>query len=187
MVPLHCPGARAGLDWVVRSGPVAKRQVMARLPPTLCLQLRRVLWTAAGQVKVAGHVRFPLALQLEGAGLPMLGHQPSQQAVASFSPLARRGAGPAAIGSLSGPGNCDLPAGPRQQQGGAAHLLRAVVVHYGGPSSGGHYVVYRCTGAAQQQWVRVSDEQVWHGISQQEVLQAEATMLLYERPGGPAS
>ena len=156
-----------------RCGPVAKRHVLARLPAVLCLQLRRVFWGAAGEVKVSGHVSFPPILRMTALGLPTMGH------------ATRSGAASTGNAHLEVPSSKTevpgMPATLGESSRPPYHLLRAVVVHYGGPSSGGHYVVYRCLDAAQQQWVRVSDEEVMPGVSQQEVLQAEATMLLYER------
>ncbi|GAB4817390.1 hypothetical protein N2152v2_004436 [Parachlorella kessleri] len=165
----------AGLEWVGRSGPVAKRHVLARLPTMLCLQLRRVFWGPAGEVKVSGHVSFPLALRTDALGLPTLGHAPhAGDASAGYADLEPSNSKAAAHG---------MPDGLVVSSRPAYLSLRAVVLHYGGPSSGGHYVVYRCLDAAQQQWARVSDEEVRPGVSRQEVLQAEATMLLYEERG----
>jgi uncharacterized UBP type Zn finger protein len=61
-------------------------------------------------------------------------------------------------------------------------LLRAVVVHHGGGAGSGHYTVYRCLHATSwpAAWVRASDEAV-QPAGLHEVLQAEASLLLYEQ------
>mmetsp|Transcript_40584 Transcript_40584/g.96415 ORF Transcript_40584/g.96415 Transcript_40584/m.96415 type:complete len:552 (-) Transcript_40584:349-2004(-) len=60
--------------------------------------------------------------------------------------------------------------------------LSAVVVHHGGPSSG-HYTAYRCCrheGSEEQHWKYTSDRTI-RDAELNEVLQAEAALLFYER------
>lgn len=63
-----------------------------------------------------------------------------------------------------------------------AYLLQAVVVHVGALAGGGHYTVFRRLGPAAPGscWAKASDESV-QAASEEEVLCAEASMLLYER------
>lgn len=80
-----------------------------------------------------------------------------------------------------------------QQQQALRYDLVSVVVHLGGSSSSGHYIAYRRCGTGSTGgsakginpngvWYRVSDTQV-HPVDADEVLQAEATALFYERQG----
>lgn len=62
------------------------------------------------------------------------------------------------------------------------HLV-AAVVHHGSGSSSGHYTVYRCVrleNNAQDCWFSISDESV-HKVDVRDVLQCEATLLMYEQ------
>ena len=66
------------------------------------------------------------------------------------------------------------------------HLV-AAVVHHGSGSSSGHYTVYRCNrlGGHQQNsahdcWFSISDESV-HKVDVRDVLECEATLLMYEQ------
>ncbi len=168
----------AGLAWLPRPSPAVRRTVAAVLPRVLCLQLRRGFWSQHGHVKITGHVSFPLELALPLELLPRLGHEPGTQpgTGAAAAPAAMTGEqGAACTGSGS--------AVPR-------YLLRAVVVHHGGLARAGHYTVFRCLdslaqqaqrAAAAQCWLGASDEQVW-SAAVADVLAAEASMLVYERP-----
>ncbi|KAL3615888.1 hypothetical protein CASFOL_040182 [Castilleja foliolosa] len=82
-----------------------------------------------------------------------------------------------------------LPLSPSQRQ---MYRLVSVVVHYG-TSGGGHYTVYRKVTAklgnedtvallesAIEQWFCVSDSEV-HSVSEKDVLDANASMLFYEK------
>lgn len=143
----------------------AKRTVAAQLPRVLCLQLRRGFWSTAGHVKVTGKVAFPTRLQLPRSLVPMLGHD--------------------WVGAKASDGGEAAAAVP------PLYHLRAVVVHVGGLAGGGHYTVYRCLDAAGDggcgggSWVSCSDEVV-RAAELGEVLEAEASLLLYESCGGGA-
>ncbi|KAL4421817.1 hypothetical protein ABPG77_001606 [Micractinium sp. CCAP 211/92] len=169
---------RAGLAWVPRPSPAVRRTVAAVLPRVLCLQLRRGFWSQHGHVKITGHVSFPLELALPLELLPRLGHEPGRQpgsGAAAVPAAVRGGQGAACTGSGS--------TVPR-------YLLRAVVVHHGGLARAGHYTVFRCLDSLAQQAQRAAAAQRWLGASDEEVrpaavadvLAAEASMLIYERP-----
>lgn len=56
----------ADVPYLRQKSQVTRRGIVARWPPLLILHLRRTFWTPEGQqVKVVGHVRFPLRLALE--------------------------------------------------------------------------------------------------------------------------
>ena len=56
----------AGIPYLRTKSQVTRRGVVARWPPMLILHLRRTFWSPEGQqIKVVGHVRFPLRLALE--------------------------------------------------------------------------------------------------------------------------
>ena len=176
VTPLLLPTA-AGLDWVPWPSPAAKRITAAQLPRALCLQLRRAFWSDQGQqVKVCGHVSFPLRLALPPSLVPRLWHAATPQQGGG-----RPQAAAAAIAGLSSAlplPSLPLPPPPPLP----VYLLRAVVVHHGGGAGGGHYTVYRCLHASSwpAAWVRASDEAV-QPAGLDEVLQAEASLLLYEQ------
>ena len=140
-----------------RPCPAARRAVAAQLPAVLVLQLRRSFWSHHGQVKVCGHVAFPLCLRLPRTLVPLLGHGeavPEEQ--------------------------------PEEQQPASAplYLLRAVVVHHGALAAAGHYTVFRWLagpgdGGGGGSWVRASDEAV-QAMEVLDVLRAEASILVYE-------
>ena len=81
----------------------------------------------------------------------------------------------------------------QQPQQPPRYDLVSVIVHLGGSSSSGHYIAYRRCGTGGTSgsargvnpsgvWYRMSDTQV-HPVDADEVLQAEATALFYERQG----
>ena len=127
---------------------------------------------------LAGHVAFPLLLELPPELVPRLGHEPAPPPAAPD----------------------DLLADLQQQQRRVAprYILRAVVVHHGPLAGAGHYTVYRSVGAVaggggsgdgsgsgsggssvHSGWVRASDETL-QPTGLREVLEAEASMLVYE-------
>ena len=165
----------AGCEWVRRTATVTKRLVVACLPPVLCLQLRRTDWATHGLVKIHGHVSFPMRLELDERLAPRLGSQ--------LAPPGRAAAGTAGCSPSAG---CSQPAAaavaaavPPAQAGKDDYNLRAVIVHHGIASSG-HYTVFRCLDEAGGRWASASDETVAPATAE-EVLAAEATLLLYER------
>ena len=180
------PTARAGLEWLTVRRQVAKRQLTARLPPVLFLQLRRAFWTPSGhQVKVSGRVRFPLLLRPEALGLPALGGQPPAAAPPEGGAAglwAGSGGGSGGAGGAAAAEEAEQPRGAPLRPL-PPYRLRAVVQHFGGTASG-HYLVYRALDAELQRWACVSDEDVQQAVPVQRVLSAEATALVYERSEG---
>lgn len=142
----------------------------ARLPPVLCLQLRRGFWSPSGHYcKVTGHVAFPLHLAMPRGLVPLLGHGAAPPGAAAAAEAA---AGEAAAVAVP------------------CYALRAVIVHHGALAGHGHYTVFRrldssssgssdC-GGDDGVWVRASDETV-AAATPREVLDAEAALLLFER------
>lgn len=139
-------------------------------------------------VPPTGYVGFPLLLALPPDLVPRLGHESAAQP-----------ATPADLGAL-----LQL----HQKRRAVPHyILRAVVVHHGPLAGAGHYTVFRSLSAAaasscgdsaigsnggssnssagsssaavHRSWVRASDESV-HPAELREVLEAEASMLVYE-------
>mmetsp|Transcript_41845 Transcript_41845/g.67149 ORF Transcript_41845/g.67149 Transcript_41845/m.67149 type:complete len:457 (-) Transcript_41845:14-1384(-) len=64
-----------------------------------------------------------------------------------------------------------------QARKGRLFQLNGVIVHHGG-AEGGHFTAFRRLGKAS--WVHISDARIQR-VTEQQVLQAEAYMLLYER------
>lgn len=141
-------------------------------------------------VPPTGHVGFPLLLALPLDLVPRLGHEAAVQ--------------PAAAADLGA-----LLQLHQQRRAVPRYILRAVVVHHGPLAGAGHYTVFRSlttaeasicadsaigsnggsgssnaggSGAAHHSWVRASDESV-HPAELREVLEAEASMLVYEACG----
>lgn len=177
----------------------------ARLLQVLLLQLRRVQWLASGhQAKDFRHVKFPehlLPTALMEAAPPLptgsvtkwTDSAPSwaADALQVHAVRALRTSRPARQPLLAGTYAQNMPAPAcnelRTPTGGALppdtppmYRLCTVVVHHGGASSG-HYSTCRavCGGGAACHWFRVSDRSVTR-CSTDEVLKAEATMLMYE-------
>ena len=54
-----------GLEWHPVGTPCVKRISLGRVPQAICLHLRRAVWTNTGRhLKLTGHVKFPLTLDL---------------------------------------------------------------------------------------------------------------------------
>ena len=54
-----------GLEWHPVGTPCVKRISLGRAPQAICLHLRRAVWTNTGRhLKLTGHVKFPLTLDL---------------------------------------------------------------------------------------------------------------------------
>eukprot|EP00208_Stichococcus_sp_RCC1054_P000354 CAMPEP_0206136750 /NCGR_PEP_ID=MMETSP1473-20131121/1975_1 /ASSEMBLY_ACC=CAM_ASM_001109 /TAXON_ID=1461547 /ORGANISM="Stichococcus sp, Strain RCC1054" /LENGTH=485 /DNA_ID=CAMNT_0053529491 /DNA_START=24 /DNA_END=1482 /DNA_ORIENTATION=+ len=197
--------AAMGLQWAPCRVSLLKRCSVAKPPKVLLLQLRRVQWLPSGhQAKDFRHVMFPEHLPVTalteaapslptGSGTNLTSPAPSRAAVAfqMHAVRALHTSSPARQPLLVGTCAQNIPAPacnePRTSTGGALpparppmYRLCTVVVHHGGASSG-HYSTCRAvrgTGAACH-WFRVSDRSVTC-CSKDDVLKAEATMLIYE-------
>uniref|UniRef100_A0A061S5F0 ubiquitinyl hydrolase 1 n=1 Tax=Tetraselmis sp. GSL018 TaxID=582737 RepID=A0A061S5F0_9CHLO len=177
----RCAAAASALSipWARSPRTAVKRVGVARLPKVLCLSLKRASLSPTGElVKLRGHVSFPLLLDMRPFcdwGLEK-GLRPLSDGVMDHGaapPLAIR---PSRVMEWL---QRELTAGHGPE---ALFELSAVVVHHGGPSSG-HYTAYRCCrheGSEEQHWKYTSDRTI-RDAELNEVLQAEAALLFYER------
>jgi len=177
--------AAAGLPWVKAARPASKCTKVAKLPQVLCLHLRRADMLMTGQtVKVTGHVRFPLVLDMRAfCSTSLVGSYPATSSGYAALPFSHfLGAGGLSM-QLPGEG-CGAPQGTAAQPspGRCRYRLQSVVQHHGNPSSG-HYTTFRwccAPGSTKGCWKLVSDTTV-REVSVDAVLGSEATLLMYER------
>lgn len=190
--------AALGLPWRQRKTSRLKRCCIAKAPQVLGLHFRRVQWTVAGrQIKVPGHISFPATLPAAAleAAVPVTRGTSADVLPPLTLPAELRGAQP--------PPSPQLPRTPQSEQHSPmaatscgpnvltvsepllhaeAYTLTAVVQHHGGPESG-HYTTLRRIAAAADGaplWFSTSDASV-RRASEQEALDAEATLLLFCR------
>ena len=130
----------SGFDWKLQQlcaidvkRTFAKGSAIARLPPSICFHLARLLGGA--QSKVTAHVEFPLRFSLERFTADWVHGEQSAHVALSASGL---NAGRFLASQQLRSARALDPSESR----GMAYELDAVVVHQGG-GAGGHYVAYR--------------------------------------------
>jgi ubiquitin C-terminal hydrolase len=174
-----------------------KRQAIAKLPDTLCIQIQRNSWSdqANEMVKKTNHVKFPLSIKIDNVAPGVINAQRfSNAAMSSFSSssFSLRQVG---IGALLG-GNKQLTSSrsagnvSTSSPGGVAspnmiqsYELRSAIVHYGSAHSG-HFVAYRkplgSSSAATDDWLQISDSDI-KKVKQSTLLNSNVYMLFYDK------
>ncbi|VFQ96063.1 unnamed protein product [Cuscuta campestris] len=185
-----------------------KQYSVAHSPQILCIHLQRASVNAFGEiVKLQGHISFPLVLDMAPFTKTQVGTKTRGEGGKQICPAKQQSA--QQHFPLPNASNLqhvkDMPNGivrkpetlsSYAKDGGESgeeekhiYSLVSVVEHFGRVGSG-HYIVYRRvapsisrdnhTGSSQEQWYCISDSQV-DVVSEKEVLDAEASLLFYEK------
>ncbi|KAL4578036.1 hypothetical protein LXL04_014151 [Taraxacum kok-saghyz] len=193
------------LPWSNNYSRTFKQLHIARSPKILCLNLQRASVTAYGEsVKLQGHIRFPLTLDMSpfqnrGAEIK---HSEQNKPSISYSHIFRLQNDSCNVHTQEKENNLSeveeieevhetLEMRPMRHY---IYNLVSVVEHFGDTGSG-HYTVYRRVGEKKRNgieseaimdgcdvyyWVGVSDSHVCR-VSEDDVLGARASLLFYER------
>ncbi|KAL0029606.1 hypothetical protein WJX79_007677 [Trebouxia sp. C0005] len=193
----------AGLEWSPDGTACVKRISLGTAPKTLCLHLRRAVWTNAGHhLKLTGHVNFPVSLDVapyRAANMLPLSSI-SQQYAALASPVQAKWAAPIAsadstpedapehhkgddafmTGQDAATGHLSAP-GPVQKLL-ASHALSLASSLTSESSLLNDHLLSSPNGTPSEHtlWFSISDEVV-RQASLHDVLACQATLLFYER------
>ncbi|CAH9071160.1 unnamed protein product [Cuscuta epithymum] len=198
------------LPWSNEFSRTFKQFSIAHSPQILCIHLQRASINAFGEsVKLQGHISYPLILDMSPFTKTQLGTKeceggqqisltncirqrtgiPSSYAKdgGEFREAAFQDSNDKELYSHSGSSSASGSYLPYREK----HIYRlvSVVQHYGRVGSG-HYIVYRRVAAntkqdspavsSPEQWYCMSDSEV-HAVSEKDVLDAEASLLFYEK------
>jgi ubiquitin C-terminal hydrolase len=185
-----------------------KRQAIAKLPETLCIQIQRNSWSDQSgiMIKKTNHVKFPLSIKVDNLTPGVVTSQlnvPSSPMTSSFS-LKQVGIGAllggqqqrnttpiinkqrAESNAVSGRSPMSTP---NMTSPNMAHSyeLRSAIVHYGSAHSG-HFVAFRkplnsslsSNAAASDDWLQISDSDIKR-VKQNTLLNSNVYMLFYDK------
>ncbi|KAL1190291.1 Ubiquitin carboxyl-terminal hydrolase 27 [Cardamine amara subsp. amara] len=155
------------MPWSNSYSHILKQLIISRLPKLLCIQVQRASLNMFGEsVKLSGHIAFPLVLDLSLFTPSSIGINIEEKIEMSSQ--------------------YQKPEASRNQ---GMYRLVTVVEHFGRTGIG-HYTVYRSVRVASQEeeeedcedvrWFSISDSEVGR-VSESNVVDAEASLLFYER------
>lgn len=170
-----------------------KRQAIAKLPESLCIQIQRNSWSDStyGMIKQTSYVKFPLAIKIDDGVSPSPPNsmdelrlfQNSLKSLNNQFSLKQVGLGGLVGGQFKSAISTSQSYSKKTSQASrAVYELKSAVVHYGSANSG-HFVVYRKQlndGNDSNNWLMISDNNV-KLVNESSLLNSNVYMLFYDK------